>query len=113
MFTQSYGIDNSSIGTEITATFSGNLITSALKGNSNISLNKGEEFNDPGVMVSENGLDVSNYTVNKVYYLAEDTNNPITDINTNNVGNYKIKYEITYNNYHNVLWRNVEIKNES
>ena len=113
LFTQSYGVDNSSIGTEITATFSGNLITSALKGSSNISLNKGEEFNDPGVMVSENGLDVSNYTVNKVYYLAEDTNNPITDINTNNVGNYKIKYEITYNNYHNVLWRNVEIKNES
>lgn len=113
LFTQSYGIDNSSIGTEITTTFSGNLITSALKGSSNISLNKGEEFNDPGVMVSENGLDVSNYTVNKVYYLAEDTNNPITDINTNNVGNYKIKYEITYNNYHNVLWRNVEIKNES
>ena len=112
LFTKTYSIDNSSIGTEITASFSGNLITSSLKGSSDISINKGETFNDEGIIVTENGINVdsSKYSVNKVYYLESDTNTPITDINTNNTGKYKIKYIISYGTYTNVLWRNVEIE---
>ena len=112
LFNKNYNLDNSSIGTEITASFSANLITSSLKGNSSISINAGEQLIDDGVSVFENGLDVdsSKFTVSKVYYLAEDTNTPITDINTNNVGKYKIKYVISYGSYSNVLWRDVEIK---
>ena len=112
LFAKNYNLDNSSIGTEITASFSANLITSSLKGNSSISINAGEQLIDDGVSVFENGLDVdsSKFTVSKVYYLAEDTNTPITDINTNNVGKYKIKYVISYGSYSNVLWRDVEIK---
>ena len=112
LFTKNYNLDNSSIGTEITASFSANLITSSLKGSSSISINAGEQLIDDGVSVFENGLDVdsSKFTVSKVYYLAEDTNTPITDINTNNVGKYKIKYVISYGSYSNVLWRDVEIK---
>ena len=112
LFNKNYNLDNSSIGTEITAFFSANLITSSLKGSSSISINAGEQLIDDGVSVFENGLDVdsSKFTVSKVYYLAEDTNTPITDINTNNVGKYKIKYVISYGSYSNVLWRDVEIK---
>lgn len=112
LFTKNYNLDNSSIGTEITASFSANLITSSLKGSSSISINAGEQLIDDGVSVFENGLDVdsSKFTVSKVYYLAEDTNTPITDININNVGKYKIKYVISYGTYSNVLWRDVEIK---
>ena len=112
LFAKNYNLDNSSIGTEITASFSANLITSSLKGSSSISINTGEQLIDDGVSVFENGLDVdsSKFTVSKVYYLAEDTNTPITDINTNNVGKYKIKYVISYGSYSNVLWRDVEIK---
>ena len=88
------------------------MITSSLKGSSSISINTGEQLIDDGVSVFENGLDVdsSKFTVSKVYYLAEDTNTPITDINTNNVGKYKIKYVVSYGSYSNVLWRDVEIK---
>lgn len=112
LFAKNYNLDNSSIGTEITASFSANLITSSLKGSSSISINTGEQLIDDGVSVFENGLDVdsSKFTVSKVYYLAEDTNTPITDINTNNVGKYKIKYVVSYGSYSNVLWRDVEIK---
>ena len=112
LFAKNYNFDNSSIGTEITASFSANLITSSLKGSSSISINTGEQLIDDGVSVFENGLDVdsSKFTVSKVYYLAEDTNTPITDINTNNVGKYKIKYVVSYGSYSNVLWRDVEIK---
>lgn len=112
LFEKTYGIDNSSIGSEIRVNFSANLITSAIKGNSLITIKKGEAFTDEGVQVFENGIDVSNFTVNKKYYLEQDLDNPITDINTNNVGKYKIKYEITYGSYSNVLWRDVIVKSE-
>lgn len=112
LFTKTYNIDNSSIGTEITASFNTNLVLSTLKGSSSIKINAGEELIDEGVKVYENGLEVdsSKYTVQKVYYLESDTNTPITDINTNNKGKYKIKYIVSYGSYSNVLWRKVEIK---
>lgn len=112
LFEKTYGIDNSSIGSEIRVNFSANLITSAIKGARLITVKKGETFTDEGVQVFENGIDVSNFTVNKKYYLEQDLDNPITDINTNNVGKYKIKYEITYGSYSNVLWRDVIVKSE-
>lgn len=109
LFTTSYGIDNSSIGTEIRANFNTSLIVSSLKGNEVITIEKGNSFTDEGVQLTENGIEINNYTLNKKYYLESDLNNPITDINTNNVGKYKIKYEISYNTYTNVLWRTVEV----
>lgn len=115
LFTTTYGIDNSSIGTEITANFNASLITSSLNGNSKIEINKGEQYNEQGINIFENGIDVnpSLYTVNIKYYLNNDLDNPITDINTNNVGKYKIKYEISYGSYNNVLWRDLEINEEN
>ena len=110
LFTKTYGIDNSSIGTEIRANFSSSLITSSIKGNEKIVINKGEQLVDEGVQVFENGIEITNFTVTKKYYLDSDLDNPITDINTNNVGKYRIKYEVSYNEYSNALWREVEIK---
>ena len=110
LFNKTYGIDNSSIGTEIRANFSASLIFPSLKGDRKIIIKKGKQLIDEGVQLFENGIEVTNFTVNKKYYLESDLDNPITDINTNNVGKYRIKYEISYNSYSNVLWREIEIQ---
>lgn len=109
LFTSTYGIDNSSIGSEIRANFSASLITSSLVGSDNVKIFKGSTFFDEGVNVYENGILVNDFTVNKKYYYITDLDNAITDINVNNVGVYKIKYEISYGSYSNVLWRTVTI----
>lgn len=110
LFNTTYGIDNSSIGVEIRANFNASLVTSNLKGNENVILNKGETFIDEGIQINENGIEITEFNLTKKYYLESNLNDPITDINTNNVGKYKIKYEISYGTYSNVLWRNVEVK---
>ena len=112
LFNKTYGIDNSSIGTEIRANFSASLIFPSLKGDRKIIIKKGKQLIDEGVQLFENGIEVTNFTVNKKYYLESDLDNPITDINTNNVGKYRIKYEISYNSYSNVLWREIEIQED-
>jgi len=104
--------DNASNGAEINVNvnYSPELIVVSLNGNENITLNIGEQYTDPGLIITNNGIDVSaNASV-----LITITNSAGVNISTipNNIEElYTINYKITYKEKEYSLTRKVEYKN--
>lgn len=92
---------NASSGTSFTMNFSGaNSITySELNGEDTVNIKVNTIYNDPGVSVYDNALEVTNQaTISKTYHNI-DTNQNVGNINYNNPGNYTITYRITFGDY--------------
>ena len=111
LFSTTYEKDNSSNGIEISTTYTPSPITSNINGG-DTTVQIGANFVDSGVSVYNSGVIVNtnDYTVTKTIYKFDNLNTPITNIDTSKIGKYKIKYEIKYGSYSNILWRNVEVK---
>lgn len=111
LFSTTYEKDNSSNGIEISTAYTPSPITSNINGGDTI-VEIGSNFVDSGVSVYNSGVlvNTNDYTVTKTIYKFDDLNTPITNIDTTSSNKYKIKYEIIYGSYSNVLWRTVEVK---
>jgi len=69
-----------------------------LIGNTEVTILKGEEYEDLGVRIlSQEGINLSNYVTKK------------NDVNINEIGTYEIKYKSKYNNIEKLLVRKVNV----
>jgi len=100
---------NSSTGKEITMTFDGVSITSIkLNGNSEITLNVGDTYEDKGVIVLDNMMDVTDQAT--IQTTIKDSNdNKVDKIDTSSPNTYKITYVVKYNSHYKSLTRTINI----
>lgn len=81
-------------------------INASLVGQSSITLNEGNAYNDAGVRVTENGNDVTSKAKIDITVNGQ----KVTNVHITSAGTYSIGYKIEYNGYSKNLTRNVTIK---
>jgi len=87
---------------------SANFTEISLVGNSNITINAGDDWSDPGVEVMNFDEDVtSDATITKT--IKDATDNTILNIDTSIIGTYTIKYVVSYEDSTETLTRTVII----
>ena len=105
--------DNISSGKEVTAKYEIFVIDMSLKGNTNVILQTGDTYNDEGILVLENNVDVTKSAEIKKKIIRNSDKKEVTAIDTKLKGTYAITYEVKYKDVSKVFTRNITINEKT
>lgn len=103
--------NNMSNGKEVKVINKKKEINILLNGDANTSVNINEKYNELGIKVTEDNVDVTNKAKINTSIIRKSDNKEVSSVDTSKVDAFEITYNITYNEVSRTLKRTVSIKN--